>query len=236
VEATIKISSLSVDIAGNRILNNLSVDIPTGKIIGLFGPSGSGKTTLIRALVGRQRISHGSVKLLDLPAGSVSLRQDIGYMPQEAAYYTDLTVRQNIDYFASIKGQPKSSVDEIIKTVDLSRQSKQLVETLSGGQRSRVSLAIALLGNPKILFLDEPTVGVDPVLRLQFWELFRKLAGEGVTLIVSSHVMDEARHCDFLLLLRDGEILSYGTPAELKKRTDTNTIEESFLKLVGANK
>ena len=230
----IKINALSVERAGHKIVNNISVELPEGKIIGLLGPSGAGKTTLIRALVGRQRIDRGTVSILGSKAGSAQLRLQVAYMPQDFASYLDLTVFQNIDYFAKMTGQTKSQITEVIHEVGLESKANQLVGTLSGGEKSRVSLAIVLLGKPKILFLDEPTIGIDPVLRQQLWLLFKKLALRGTTLLVSSHVMEEASRCDFLLLMRDGEILSYGTPKELEELTGTKTVEESFLKLVGS--
>lgn len=174
--------------------------------------------------------------MLGIPAGSAKLRPEIGYMPQAPAAYFDLTVRQNLRYFAKMRGKSSGSVESVIKEVGLDKQANQLVSTLSGGQKSRVSLAIALLGEPKLLALDEPTVGVDPVLRQQLWQLFRKLTDSGSTLIVSSHVMDEASRCDQLLLIREGSILAYGTPVELKKQTGTHSVEDSFLTLVEGKK
>lgn len=232
MEVAIVAHRLGVAKAGQTILRNVTVELPAGKIIGLLGPSGAGKTTLIRAIIGRQQLSHGSLEVLGQPAGSASLRSQIGYMPQTPAAYTDLTVRQNLDYFATMNGTVGSSVSDLIAKVGLPGQANQLVSSLSGGQKSRVSLAIALLGQPKLLVLDEPTVGVDPVLRRNLWQLFNELAKGGVTLLVSSHVMDEASRCDELVLLRDGQILAQGTPKELEQKTGTRTIEDSFLALV----
>jgi ABC-2 type transport system ATP-binding protein len=232
MEVAIVAHRLGVTKDGQTILRNITVELSVGKIIGLLGPSGAGKTTFIRAIIGRQRLSHGSLEVLDQPAGSEVLRAQIGYMPQSPAAYADLTVRQNLDYFAAMGGQAGSSVSELLEKVGLTSQANQLVSSLSGGQKSRVSLAIALLGQPKLLVLDEPTVGVDPVLRRNLWQLFNELAESGVTLLVSSHVMDEASRCDELVLLRDGQILAQGTPKELEQQTGTRTIEDSFLALV----
>jgi len=195
MSSVIQIKNLSVELAGQKILDDISVDLPEGHIIGLLGPSGAGKTTLIRTLVGRQRITSGSVNLLDLPAGAPGLRSQIGYMPQSLSVYLDLTVRENIRYFATMTGQTRTEADKLIKQVGLDGHAGQLVNSLSGGQKSRVSLAVALLGRPKILALDEPTVGVDPVLRQQLWEMFGDLAKAGATLLITSHVMDEASRC-----------------------------------------
>lgn len=237
MQPAIRIKNLTIVLSGYfTALEDISVDLPAGQIIGFIGPSGAGKTTLIRSIVGRQSINQGSIDVMELPAGSAKLRFQIGYMPQEPAAYPDLTVRQNLQYFAKMKNEASQAAESVIKETGLGGQANQLVSTLSGGQKSRVSLAIALLGNPKILVLDEPTVGVDPVLRRQLWQLFRKLASKGSTLIVSSHVMDEAGRCDQLLLIRDGKVLAHGTPDELKKQTDTRSVEDSFLALVEGKK
>jgi len=236
MDPAIEIKNLSVTLDGQQILKDISVSLPAGHIIGLIGPSGAGKTTLIRTIVGRLRVDRGKVKVLGLPAGSPRLRDEVGYMTQSISVYQDLTISENLRYFATITGCLKEEAQEVIKKVDLSDHSHKLVRKLSGGQKSRVSLAVALLGHPRLLLLDEPTVGVDPVLRHQLWQLFKKLADRGTTVLVTSHVMDEASHCQDLFLIRDGELLAYGTPAELCKRTGTKTVEESFLKLVGEKK
>jgi len=228
----IEIKNLSVRLGGQQILKDITVDLPEGHTIGLLGPSGAGKTTLIRTLVGRQRPESGNVQLLGLPAGSSKLRSQIGYMPQSTSIYPDLTVRENLRYFATMTGQSRRAADNLIKQVDLADHKNQLVRKLSGGQQSRVSLAIALLGQPKILMLDEPTVGVDPVLRQQLWETFGRLAKQGTTLLISSHVMDEAGRCQDLLLIRDGRLLANDTPDNLRAKTGSKTVEESFIKLV----
>jgi ABC-2 type transport system ATP-binding protein len=236
MKVSVSAKNLSVTLDGRKILRAISADIPAGKIVGLLGPSGAGKTTLIRAIVGRQRISSGKISVLEKPAGSAVLRGDIGYMTQAASVYPDLTVQENVRYFATMLALGKMEVDDAIAKVDLAAQTGRLVKTLSGGQKSRVSLAIALLGRPKMLVLDEPTVGVDPTLRQQLWQLFGEIAASGTSIIISSHVMDEASRCDELLLIREGKLLAQGSPHELCERTGTKTVEESFLKLVGEAK
>jgi ABC-2 type transport system ATP-binding protein len=214
-------------------LDSVTASFKSGQIIGLIGPSGSGKTTFMRSVVGQQALHDGTVSVLGLPAGNRQLRQRVSYMTQSPAVYSDLTVRQNLDYFSKIIGQGRGS-EEVLELVELTRQADQLVGQLSGGQRQRVSLGVALLGSPEVLILDEPTVGLDPVLRSQLWRLLRSLANDGVTLLVSSHVMDEAERCDDILLLRDGKVLAHGTPEQLKKHTKTSSIEAAFISLVGA--
>lgn len=241
MKPAISIKNVSVVFGGDfKALEAVSVDLPQGKITGFIGPSGAGKTTLIRALVGRQKIASGSITVFGLSAGSAQLRSKLCYMTQELSAYGDLTVEQNLRYFATMFGvkhkEIGSLITDILRTVDMTAQTKQLVGSLSGGQKQRVSLAIALIGYPPLMVLDEPTVGLDPVLREQVWELFRKLAAGGTTIIVSSHVMDEAERCDDLVLIRDGCILAHDTPKSLCKRTDTKTVEQSFLKLVGEHR
>ncbi|MBX6333916.1 ABC transporter ATP-binding protein [Candidatus Saccharibacteria bacterium] len=230
-EPVIAASGLTVVRGKITALRDLAFQLGAGKLIGLIGPSGSGKTTLMRAIVGTQQITRGEIKVLGLPAGSKQLRARIGYVTQSPAVYQDLTARQNLWYFASILGLPKSEADAALKAVDLSAGAKQLVGTMSGGQRARVSLAVALLGKPDLLVLDEPTVGLDPVLRKRLWELFAELAAQGRTLLISSHVMDEAEQCPELLMLRDGKLLMHGTKKELFERTGTRTVHDAFLKL-----
>jgi len=214
------------------VLHGLSLTVPRGLVVGLIGPSGCGKTTLMRSIVGVQLVQSGEVTVLGRPAGAASLRNRVGYVTQEASVYDDLTVRQNLKYFRAVLGAPASDVDRVIDATDLGRYAGQLAGSLSGGQRSRVSLAGALLGSPELLVLDEPTVGLDPVLRVELWELFHRLAAAGTSLLVSSHVMDEASRCDRLLLMRDGEILADDTPAGLLASTATDDVEAAFLSLI----
>lgn len=229
---SVSLRHVSVSYHGTKALQNVSLDIPSGKIIGLLGPSGAGKTTLMRVIVGRQRPDRGAARVLGYPAGYRMLRGRIGYMTQAVSIYPDLSVQENMRYFAALLGAGRDEVRTVIEEVDLVNQWHQLAGTMSGGQKARLSLAIALLGSPELLVLDEPTVGVDPVLRHELWEIFHRAAKRGVTLLVSSHVMDEAVHCDELLLVRNGRLLAQGSPAELCRRTGTGVIEDAFLKLV----
>jgi ABC-2 type transport system ATP-binding protein len=215
------------------VLVDLSVSVPRGQVVGLLGPSGSGKSTLMRSIVGAQKIAGGTVTVLGAPAGSPSLRRRIGYVTQAPSVYEDLTVEQNLLYFGRVIGAPTSDIERVVAEVDLTPQTKQLAGSLSGGQLNRVSLAAALLGSPELLVLDEPTVGLDPVLRHDLWQLFASLARTGVSLLVSSHVMDEARRCDRILLLHEGKLLADETPAELLQQTGTLDADDAFLTLIG---
>ena len=216
------------------VLDGLSLTIEAGLVTGLLGPSGSGKSTLMRALVGVQRVAGGEVTVLGRLAGSPELRPRVGYVTQAPSIYADLTVRENLRYFARLLAAPAEQIDEAIETVGLGGLAMRVVSRLSGGERARASLATALLGAPELLVLDEPTVGLDPVLRRDLWETFHRLAAAGKTLLVSSHVMDEAERCDRLLLLREGQLLAEGTPAELRARTGAETLDEVFLRLIEA--
>lgn len=238
MDAAIAISDLTV-VLDQKVtaLDKVSLELHSGRTIGLIGPSGAGKTTLIKCIVGRLAIPSGKVSVLGLPAGSAKLREQVTYMAQDLSVYPDLTVNENMIYFSKMAGIPRKdlqgSIDTILKTVDLSARKGHVVETLSGGEKQRVSLAIALIGAPKLMVLDEPTVGLDPVLRNKLWSIFTELAESGVTLIISSHSMDEARRCDDLVLIREGHIIAHSTPGELLASTMTKTIEDAFLKLVG---
>jgi ABC-2 type transport system ATP-binding protein len=230
--AAIELRDLRVVRGRKVVLPGLSASVAAGKVTGLLGPSGSGKTTVMRAIVGVQIVESGDVRILGQPAGSPPLRRRVAYMTQTPSVYADLTVSENLRYFAHILDVDRSRVDETIGTVGLEREVGAVVNRLSGGERARVSLAVSLLGEPEVLVLDEPTVGLDPVLRRDLWNTFHGLAEQGAALLVSSHVMDEAERCDELLLLRDGEILATGTPAELRERTGTQDLDSAFLRLV----
>lgn len=232
VQPAIRCQGLTVERGGVAVLADLSVEVAAGSVTGLLGPSGSGKTTLLRTIVGTQLVRSGTVTVLGEPAGSPAVRRTVGYATQSAAVYDDLTVRENLRYFASTLGLGSDEVDRVIGAVDLAGQSDRVAAKLSGGQRSRVSLATALLGRPRLLVLDEPTVGLDPVLREQLWALFRSLAVDGTTLLVSSHVMDEAERCDDLLLVREGRLIAQETPASLRARTGTDSMDHAFLALI----
>ena len=212
----------------------MSLAVHGGAVTGLLGPSGSGKTTLMRAIVGVQIIEHGEVVVLGRPAGVPELRRRLAYVTQAPSVYADLTVRENLRYFGAILGVDKGRIDEAIAAVGLEAQATQIVGSLSGGERSRTSLAVALLGDPEVLVLDEPTVGLDPVLRRDLWNLFHGLAAEGRTVLVSTHVMDEAERCEELVLMRDGQVVAAAAPRDLLERTGTAAIEEAFLALVEA--
>ena len=222
-----------VVVRGDReVLRGIGFDVRAGSVTGLLGPSGCGKTTLIRAIVGLQARVTGDVSVLGMPAGAPKLRGRIGYVTQEPSVYRDLTVTENLRFFAAVLGAPADDVDRVIDAVDLRSHAHQRVDRLSGGQESRASLAAALLGSPELLVLDEPTVGLDPVLRRDLWSLFHRLADDGATLLVSSHVMDEASRCDRLLLMREGELLADDTPRGLLDSVGTVDIEQAFLTLI----
>jgi ABC-2 type transport system ATP-binding protein len=232
VPSAIAIRDLRVRRGGNVVLPGISLDVRAGSVTGLLGPSGSGKTTLIRAIVGVQIVEAGDVEVLGEPAGSPGLRRRVGYVTQAPSVYADLSVRENLTYFGRVVGAPADAPGESIATVGLTPQEAQPVSTLSGGEHARVSLAAALVGNPELLVLDEPTVGLDPVLRRDLWDLFHRLADGGTTLLVSSHVMDEADRCDELVLLREGRVLATGSPAAIRERTNAHDLENAFLRLI----
>ena len=228
----IEVEHLRVVRGGRSVLPDLSCAVAAGTVTGLLGPSGSGKTTLIRAIVGVQQVVSGRIGVLGKPAGSAALRAQVGYVTQAPSVYGDLTVRENLAYLAVILAASPQSVPEAISTVALSDQADAQVSRLSGGQKARVSLAAALIGGPRLLVLDEPTVGLDPVLREELWSLFHRLAARGTTLLVSSHVMEEADRCQRLLLLREGRLLADATPDELRERTGADDLDQAFLRLI----
>jgi ABC-2 type transport system ATP-binding protein len=233
--ASVTVEHLSVHRGSTDVLADLSFDIPAGRITGLLGPSGSGKSTLIRALVGVQKITAGQVSVLGRPAGDALLRNDVGYVTQAASVYRDLSVLDNIRYFGAMHGRNRADALEAATAVGLGDLLKRRAADLSGGQFSRVSLACALVAKPQLLFLDEPTVGLDPVLRADLWSQFADMAKAGTTLVISSHVMEEAGHCDSLLLLREARLLAQLTPAELRRRGGTDDLELAFLHLIQAD-
>jgi len=230
--AAVEIDGLRVVRGGRVVLDDLSLRLPAGRVTGLLGPSGCGKSTLLRSVVGVQVVERGTVRVLGLDAGAPALRARVAYATQAASVYDDLGVEENLRYFAAVLGAPRDDVERVLAEVDLADDADRPVARLSGGQRSRASLAVALLGAPELLVLDEPTVGLDPVLRADLWGLFRRLADEGRTLLVSSHVMDEAMRCQELILMRDGAILAQETPDALLERTNARDVEDAFLALV----
>ncbi len=236
IESAITAKQLRVMKDRKTILHDLTFSIQRGTLTGLVGPSGSGKTTLMRTIVGVQKPAGGEVKVLGIEAGDKRLRSKIGYVTQSPSVYGDLTVEQNLSYFATIMRAAKDDVQRVIKDVDLDLQKDQIVDSLSGGERARVSLAVALLGDPELLVLDEPTVGLDPVLRESLWMLFAKLADGGKTLLISSHVMDEAERCENLVLLRDGDILWSASKVALLSHTREKGVEAAFIAMVKEDK
>jgi ABC-2 type transport system ATP-binding protein len=232
MDAAVVARGLTVVRGKREVLHALDFTIPNGEVVGLLGPSGCGKSTLMRALVGVQAAVTGSLEVFGMPAGSRALRDRVGYVTQAASVYDDLTVTENLRFFAKVLDAGREDVDRCIDAVDLGAQAGQVVGSLSGGQRSRVSLAIALLREPDMLVLDEPTVGLDPVLREDLWALFHRLADAGTAVFVSSHVMDEASRCDRLMLMRDGAFIADGTPEAILARAGATDIEQAFLAIV----
>jgi ABC-2 type transport system ATP-binding protein len=233
-DPSIKVEGLQVCRGSRMVLDGIDLQAASGQVTGLLGPSGSGKTTLMRAIVGTQIVAAGAVTVLGLPAGSAELRRRVAYVTQAPSVYPDLTVRENLIYFARILRVPLQRIPSVIEEVGLGQQADQVAATLSGGERSRSSLASALLALPEVLVLDEPTVGLDPLLRRDLWSIFHRIAGDGATILISTHVMDEAERCDDLVLMRDGKIIATGSPQELRAEAATDTIEDAFLRLAAA--
>ena len=230
--AAVEVDGLCVRRGNSEVLHGLSLRICAGRVTGLLGPSGSGKTTLLRAIAGVQQTESGAVRVLGESAGAPAVRARVGYMTQTRGLYDDLTARENVRYFARIFDAPASRVDETLHAVRLTSLADRVVHTLSNGEQARAALATTLVARPPVLLLDEPTVGLDPLLRRDLWATLRTPAGQGTVLLVSSHVMDEARYCDELLLLREGELLAAGRPHDLLRRTQTDDLTEAFLRLI----
>ncbi|MFY1616722.1 ABC transporter ATP-binding protein [Micromonospora sp. WMMD736] len=234
MDDAIGVHDLVVDRGGRRVLDGITCAVPQGAVTGLLGPSGSGKTTFMRAVVGVQVVTSGTVTVLGQPAGAPTLRHRVGYLTQAPSVYADLTVRENARYFAALYGRGRTEADEAVSAVGLAQAAGQLVATLSGGQRSRASLACALVGDPELVILDEPTVGQDPVLRADLWARFHAMAAAGTTLLVSSHVMDEAARCDRLLLIREGRLIADDSPDAIRAAAGVDDLDEAFLRLIRA--
>ncbi|GGO90956.1 multidrug ABC transporter ATP-binding protein [Nocardioides phosphati] len=232
MDDAVRVAGLTVQRGGHDVLRGLDFTLAAGEVTGLLGPSGCGKSTLMRVLVGVQAGVRGEVTVLGQPAGSASLRPRIGYQTQAVSVYDDLSVRENLGFFARVLGVGHGRIDEVLATTGLGDKADAVVGNLSGGQRSRASLGVALLGDPDLLVLDEPTVGLDPVLREELWATFHTLAQRGAAVLVSSHVMDEAERCDRLLLMRDGLLIADGTPDAIKQEAGADDIEGAFLALV----
>lgn len=228
----LRADGLNVIRQGNHIIHDLSFSLPAGSITGLLGPSGSGKTTVMRAVMGVQKFSTGVIELLGRPAGHPELRRRVAYTSQSLSIYRDISVRANVEYFAALVGSSAASAWEAMSRVEMSEYAERRVESLSGGQASRVSLACALVGEPEFLILDEPTVGLDPLTRRALWETFHDIAADGATLLISSHVMDEAARCDNVMLLREGRLLAHAPIDEIERMTGTTTAEDAFLALI----
>ncbi|MEH3143252.1 MAG: ABC transporter ATP-binding protein [Mycobacterium kyogaense] len=230
--AAIDVENLHVRRGGRTAVDGVTMHVARGTITGLLGPSGCGKSTLMRSIVGTQVVSSGAVRVLGLPAGCAELRHRVGYVTQQPTVYPDLRVVDNVRYFAALYGSDAADIDDALAAVGLDSHRTALAGNLSGGQRTRVSLACALVGHPEVLVLDEPTVGLDPVLRAELWDRFAALARHGTTLLVSSHVMDEADHCQDLLLMREGRLLAHTTPNRLREDTACQSLEEAFLSVI----
>jgi ABC-2 type transport system ATP-binding protein len=217
-----------------RAVDGVDLALAPGRIYGLLGPNGSGKTTLIRMLAGLARASRGEARILGTRMPSRPMLARMGYMPQSEALYPELSVGENLGFFASLLGRrDRAAIDRALDLVELRDRKGTPVLELSGGMRRRLSLACTLVHEPDVLFLDEPTVGVDPALRVQFWAHFRRLATSGRTILVASHVMDEADRCDDLVLMRDGRVIGRGTGSELRDRAGTTDLEVAFLAMSG---
>lgn len=228
----VDVQSVTKSFGSLRALDGISLQVRAGEIYGLLGPNGAGKTTLIRAIVGLVSPTSGSVEVLGHRLPNLDVLRQVGYMTQQAALYPGLSVEENVRFFAAIHGT-EDGVREALEFVDLYGRRKSVVATISGGMKQRCSLACSLVNKPKLLLLDEPTVGVDPQLRVQFWESFRRMAASGTTIVVSSHVMDEAERCQRLGLIQYGRLLAEGTPAEVRATAGTPNLEDAFLALAG---
>lgn len=239
MEKVIEVKGLKQQFGTMTVLENVTLDVFSGEILGLLGPSGAGKTTLVKDIIGMNRPTAGTISILGTPMPSLEAVRNIGYMAQSDALYEDLNAYDNLLFFGALydlKGaEARKRADEVLSVVQLLEHAKKPVRNYSGGMKRRLSLAAALLHRPKILILDEPTVGIDPVLRMEFWKEFENIKASGTAIIVTTHVMDEAEHCQRLALIRDGGIIAIGSPEELKQKSGKSTIEGAFLHFSGKN-
>ncbi|MDP4107841.1 MAG: ABC transporter ATP-binding protein [Bacillota bacterium] len=230
---SIVVNQVSKSFGKKEVLQNVDLTVVPGQIYGLIGPSGSGKTTLVKLIVGMDRPTKGDVRVLDTAVPNLKLLQKIGYMAQSDALYSDLTARENLAFFASLfklnKQEQSKRIAYAADLVNLTAELSKKVQAFSGGMKRRLSLAIALIQDPQVLVLDEPTVGIDPELRLSIWQELYRLKNEGKTILVTTHVMDEAEKCDQLAMIRDGRLITSGSPAELKEQYGIQSLEEVFL-------
>jgi ABC-2 type transport system ATP-binding protein len=235
--ACISINYMSKSFGKNQVLNNISVEVNDSEIFGILGPSGAGKTTLVKIIAGIDETTTDTVKVLNTSMPSLTIMQKIGYMAQSDALYAELNAYENLDFFASIYGlkgsYKKKRIQQVLEFVNLSDHIKKPIHSFSGGMKRRLSLAISVLHAPEILILDEPTVGIDPVLRQSIWEEFSHLTQNGTTIVLTTHVMDEADKCGRLGMIRDGKLIAVGSPSQLKENTNSATIEEAFLHFGG---
>lgn len=229
----VSVKGLHHSYVDNLVLNNINLSIDKGEIFGILGPSGSGKTTLVKAIAGILSIQEGEIHIDKTKVPSLSLLQSIGYMAQSDALYHELTALENLEFFASIyqleRNNRKNAILHVLDLVNLSDSINKVVDQFSGGMKRRLSLASSLMHQPKLLILDEPTVGIDPIIREQIWTELRKLKNQGVTIIITTHVMDEAEKCDRLAMLRNGEIIACDTPGQLMNNSGANRLEDVFL-------
>lgn len=238
-EFVISVKGVSKLYGGKTVLNNISLDIPRSEIFGLLGPSGAGKTTLVKMIAGIEQAQAGEIELLGTRMPKLEMMQQIGYMAQSDALYADLNAQENLEFFASLYGligtARRRRIAEVLSLVNLTDDRHKTIGQFSGGMKRRLSLAVSLLHSPQVLILDEPTVGIDPVLRQSIWRELDALSRQGTTILVTTHVMDEAYKCHRLGMIRDGQLIAAGTPAGLMEETGSESIEEAFLKYGGVS-
>jgi ABC-2 type transport system ATP-binding protein len=234
----IRVEHVSRSFGKKKVIDDISLEVNNGEIFGMLGPSGAGKTTLVKMIAGIDEPTSGTIHVLDSKMPSLQVMKKIGFMAQSDALYGELTALENLQFFAAIYGlkgkKQKQRIEEVMELVNLTEHIKKTVNNYSGGMKRRFSLAASLLHEPEVLILDEPTVGIDPVLRQSIWEELERIRQKGTTIVVTTHVMDEAEKCQRLAMIRDGRLIAVGSPEELKKKTNSQTIEEAFLYYGGA--